>query len=30
MVEMTRRHNMIQEKLVQALKKHRKLKDNDF
>jgi hypothetical protein len=30
MVEMTRRHNMVQERLVEALKRHRKLKDEDF
>jgi hypothetical protein len=30
MVEMTRRHNMVQERLVEAIKKCRKLKDVDF
>jgi hypothetical protein len=30
MIEMTRRHNMVQERLVEALKKHMKLKDEDF
>jgi hypothetical protein len=30
MVEMTRRHNMVQERLVEAIKKCRKLKNDDF
>jgi hypothetical protein len=30
MVEMTRRHNMVQEMLVEAIKRHGKLKNEDF
>jgi hypothetical protein len=30
MVDMTKRHNLVQEKLMEAVKKHRKLKNEDF
>jgi hypothetical protein len=30
MVEMTRRHSMVQERLVEAIRRHRKLKNEDF
>jgi hypothetical protein len=30
MVQMTIRHNMVQDKLMKAIKKHRKLKDDNF